>query len=63
MSIGISKKYTFLHKNQKKFDEVEYVYYLKVLNLKMFLLCSYFVRNILMLLGHFNTTVEEFKVI
>ena len=63
VSIGISKKYTFLYKNQKKFDEAQYVYYLKVLSLKMFLLCSYFVRNILMLLGYFNTTLEEFKVI
>ena len=57
------KKYTFLYKNQKKIDEAQYYYYLKLLSLKMFLFRSYFVRNLLMLLGYFNTTREEFKVI
>ena len=47
----------------KKFDEAQYSYYSKVLSLQMLLFCSYFVRNILMFLGHFNTTLEDFKVI
>ena len=34
-----------------------------VLSLKIFLLCYYCVRNILMLLGYFNTTLKELKVI
>ena len=52
-----------LYKNKKKFDEAQYSYYLKILSLKMFLFCSYFVRNILMLLQYLNTTLGEFKVI
>ena len=34
-----------------------------VLSLRIFLLCYYCVRNILMLLGYFNTTLKELKVI
>ena len=60
-SIGIWKKYTILDKKQKNFDETQYSYNLKVLSLKMLLFCSYFVRSILLLLGYFNTTLEEFK--
>ena len=52
-----------LYKNKKKFDEAQYSYCLKILSLKMFLFCSYFVRNILMLLQYLNTTLGEFKVI
>ena len=50
-SISILKKYTFPYKDQKKFDEAQYSFYLKVLSLKVFAL------------GCFSTTLEEFKVI
>ena len=55
-------KKTLFFINQKKIDEAQYSYYLKILSLKMFLFCSYFVRNMIMLLGYLNTTLEESEV-
>ena len=50
-SISILKKYTFPYKNQKKIDEAQHSFYLKVLSLKVFVLEC------------FSTTLEGFKVI
>ena len=42
----------FFIRIKTKIDEAQYSYYFKVLSLKMFLFRSYFVRNLLMLLGY-----------
>ena len=53
----------FFIRIKTKIDEAQYSYYFKVLSLKMFLFRSYFVRNLLMLLGYvYSWGVESYII-
>ena len=53
----------FFIRIKTKIDEAQYSYYFKVLSLKMFLFRSYFVRNLLMLLGYVYSWGAESYII
>ena len=58
--------HTFLIKSSKNFDEAQWSYFLTVLSLKIFLFRFFLFAmklSYLLILGYFNTTVGEYKVI